>query len=231
MLTKTELITQMTYELGDGQNTTADTTVYGRWVDEAVQVIWNNWKWKEKYITSTLDLTQGTRVYAVPTTFSAITSVNEADGTRIPFLDRRDLNERDYDLTEEGDPRLWYWDDQRQVAFYPVPDTDVTYTLYGLLKPDAELASEVELPLPEEFIPALREFLRMRSLEAEELFDGADRAQAKFFQRMREAMELLVAGAEQPDHTPQNINADLGMYAGRGFGYPYLRRPSTITTS
>jgi hypothetical protein len=201
MLTKASLITKLQAELGDGQNQSADDTIYGQWVDEAVQVIWNLWKWKWKYTTSTVTVLSGVTTFPVPNTFSQVDNVALTDtGRQVINRRRNDMIDNDVDFTlSAAEPDVWYWADydttlgQKQIGLWRVPSADVSITFRGLLRPDAEITSSDTLPLPEEFLPALNEYIRFRSQEAEELTSLSDRSFKRFGARVSEAASLLAA--------------------------------------
>ena len=233
MLTKATLITQMQTELGDGQNQSADDTVYGYWVDEAIQVIWNKWKWQEKYASQAVSVSSGDAVFAVDNIFSAVHTITKSDGEVLNHIERDDLLNQNVDLTlTSSEPEFWCWDDhdttnqQRQIRLWKVPSVDTTLTLYGYLRPDAELPAASTIPLPEEFLPALKEYVRFRSHDAEELVVQASTAMKQFGARQREA-ERLIAVHRPAKRNRRTMDNDLKQFQGYT-SMPYLTRPSEI---
>jgi hypothetical protein len=221
MLTVASLISKVQAQVGDGQNTSADDAIYTEWCSEAIQVIWNKWKWRRKYVTATADVVAGVTNYDVPTTISDVISLSRSDGREIHYAAHRDLVKRGFDLTTSGEPVLWYWGpyntttDTDTMSLWRVPDADATYKLRGLLRPEAEYSLSDTIPLSEEFIPALKEYIRYKALEAEELFDASDRAEKSFFFKMKDAFDILAHLAEQERSDIKfNINNDLHLYSG-----------------
>lgn len=222
MLTVSTLIEQVQAQVGDGQNVSADDTLYTYWVTEAVQTIWNMWKWRRKYVTATGTFGNGVAEISSPSTISDIHDITRSDGYKLHYKARRDMVNEGLDLTRSGEPHVWYWanydvtNQDDVIGVWPVPTADYDVIIYGMYKPDAELELADTIPLSEEFLPALKEYVRFKALEAEELFDASDRAWRMFNTQVSLSFDILAKHAEQEQGgLKYNTNNDLKMFAGR----------------
>lgn len=220
MLTKSTLISQMQAELGDGQNQSADNTIYGQWVDECIQTIWNEWKWPEKRASMSVSVSAGSSTFSVDNTFSQVWGIVDVDDDTLKHYNRDEFLDAHLDLSLTSDkPEVWYWADydkvnnQRQIGLWRVPSEAITLTVYGWLRPDVTIDDADTIPLPEEFIPAMKEYMRFRSNDAEELHQNADRAYRQFEMRLRTVKRLL-AKHDPGTRNRRRLDADLKQFSG-----------------
>lgn len=248
MFIKSAFISELQRELGDSGDTNPEHTIrYGVWLDEVYQRIMNWWGWTTKELITTgtwsgdtnLALDPFTGVNSaqpgnllIPNEVGQIVRIQREDGSLLPYAEKRELVEAEIDLRERGEAEVWYYGEfdrstaRHEIKLYPAPTNPYTVWVHGRLTPEQSLASSSVIPLPNEFIPALRDGVRALALEAEGQLEEADRIWARFRNSVELVLEMLEAKSPQ-DRITLDLDNDLEMLSPRS-NVSSLVRPRTI---
>jgi hypothetical protein len=132
----------------------------------------------------------------VTTVYRTSDLVRELDRTT-----RERLVDDGKDMTIQGEPEYWYEHgmsgDQKVIGLYPIPSAAAAYTVRSILDP-SQLTRTTTFPLPEDFIPAVRNFIRKLYKESIGDYNGSDRAGMAFASSLRRIRtKYLNAGASK----------------------------------
>lgn len=239
MITKAQLIEEMQRELGDDGTANPENTVrYGVWVDEIYQRIMSIWGWEFKDVQLSVQWpgadNDADPLLRIPANIGQIVHIlRDSDGLEIPYVSKRELVEREADLEATGEVHAWYKEGyESSTGSYLVrlinrPADVENFRVLGRLTPSETLVSSEVIPLPNEFLPALRDGVRFLSMEAEELFEASDRHWQRFNRTVAEVVELLV-NHQQQMVVRFNPNADLNLLKSNSI-LPTVRYPRNIT--
>jgi hypothetical protein len=160
------------------------------WVREALDEILSQATWAQTYQETLNPTVALQREYALDLGTGDIVAIHKTDGTEREILLRplQQLIDEGKDISITGEPQYWYplgmSSDQKVAGLWPVPDAVYNYTIYATLDP-ALLTRLSTFPLPEDFIPALKNYVRKLTKESEKDYNGADRAAMAFASSMR----------------------------------------------
>jgi len=233
--TKNDLIDDLQNELEGGEDSDLDE-LFGAWVDETY--------FRLSTMLDTVD--DDVLEFSLQVDDPELADVDLPDGVRqvsrvqlvgspntnLPFVDRRELLDLQYDLTTRGTPRWWTWgaynltDNVRTIRVVPYPDADdvpIELDLVGRRDPQA-LVGSAQIPLPPELIPVLKDGVRAHWHQAENLFEQARQFWSLYELGLDRAWRRLLK--EPQPRTPTDPDADLRLI-GRTRG-PVLRVPPYI---
>lgn len=166
-MTKTQLAQELAIEAGEQFDDIDVKSQFEDWVQQAVDAVYSVSPWFFRNLTDPINTVGSTVTYTLSATVAKIRDI--ALGTaHIVYAPIERLIARGKSLTVEGTPEYWYYagvdsNNQLQISFQPVPDGVHAITVHASQRP-ADLASGDTIPLPKEYLNAVR--IKVRSLLA-----------------------------------------------------------------
>lgn len=162
-MTKNQLAQELAIEAGEQYDDIDTKLQFEDWVGQAVDAVYAVSPWFFRNITETVNTVNGTVVYTLGASTSKIRDIAYGT-THIVYAPIERLIARGKSLTATGTPAYWYFDgldssNQIKISFQPVPDAVYAITVHGVQRP-ADLASGDTIPLPKEYLNAVREKVR-----------------------------------------------------------------------
>lgn len=187
-MTKNELAQELAVEAGEQFDDIDVKEQFESWVQQAVDSVYAVSPWFYRNSEETINTVASTKTY----TLAASKIRDVAIGTKhIVYAPVERLISRQKNLALLGQPDYWYLDgldasNQLKISFQPVPDAVYAVTVHGTQRP-ADLASGDTIPLPKEFLEAVRS--KVRSLLA--MSDKDYNAASIFAQQFEQQLGLL----------------------------------------
>lgn len=174
------------------------------WVNDAYKglISYYDWTWLKQEEDVTIVITNNSftlqssavQPYAAGITSPAYRELLLVDGSDMAGID----------TTVTGRPRyIWissFASNVLNMKFWPVADGSYTFHIWEVVRP-VDLAADATLPLPEEFIPILKEFIRDLLLRKEGDYFGAKAAKESAYTQL----ELMKRKTNVPKMTRANF--------------------------
>jgi hypothetical protein len=166
-MTKNQLAQELAIEAGEQFDDIDVKAQFEDWVQQAVDGIISVSPWFFNNTVETFSTVASTATYTLGASTSSIRDIAMGT-THIVYAPIERLIARGKDLTLAGTPEYWYFSgmdasNQLKISLQPVPNAVKTITVHGIARP-ASLASGDTIPLPEEYMNAVR--AKVRSLLA-----------------------------------------------------------------
>lgn len=189
-MTKNELAQELAVEAGEQYDDIDVKEQFEAWVQQAIDAVYAVSPWFYRNSEETVVTAASTKTYTLAAATSKIRDV-AIGTTHIVYSPIERLIARGKDLSAAGPPVYWYFDgldasNQLKISFQPVPSGVQNVTVFGIQRP-ADLASGDTIPLPKEFLNAVR--LKVRSLLA--MSDKDYNAAGIFEQQFGQQLGLL----------------------------------------
>ncbi len=160
---------------------------YKRWVRESVEELWYVYSWSFRKTPFTVTTAPGAATYTVPIGVDHIVSFRyNSQGRTLEHRTDRDITAMGINVQTSGIPWIWTWagyDDSvpplRQIRLIPVPDAEYEYPAVGLTD-IREFSDSDPIPLPFDFMFALRSLSRSRVLENMDDAKGAEQKMEQY---------------------------------------------------
>jgi len=232
MATVAELAEELALEAGEQYDDIDISAMFHNWVEQAVEDIYTLAPWFFKNALESLTTAASTRVYSLPATATHIRDMvvatapagdPTAAGEHITYAPVERLIARSKILTAEGRPLYWYFEgmsstNQIQVAFQPVPD-DVYVLDVPVLKAPPSLSGSSTIPVPPEYLNAIREKVRSllkfsendnesAGLKVQEFEKRVGILNERFQGRARGGSRMRVKGIKAQYQTPSTPGGD-----------------------
>lgn len=179
--------TEIMLELGMSTADSDELSLALAWIQEGVDVVFNYADWADFMQTDeSLPTVASQAEYSAQASAEKIVSIRlSANDSPLVFYQRQELEERGFDLEDTGEPWAFYpsgFDgstDKYKFSLYPVPDAIYTMIIVERGQ-SAALTSSSTLPLPQQFRPALKDYIRARSYYNDGKVIEGQRADANF---------------------------------------------------
>jgi hypothetical protein len=190
--TVSSLAEELATEAGEQYGDYDITRQFDAWVSEVAETITGAEKWPFLMGLVELLTSADARTYELGSSQGDITAIQKQDESRtLEYLSREDLLRRGVDLLSTGEPKFWYYDELSDdafltVALWPVPDA--TYLYWAHRERTTAQLDEVDdtvIPLPADFLPAVREGVRGYYRESIGDSRGATAAWGRFAEKLR----------------------------------------------
>lgn len=215
MPTKAQLAQDLAVEAGEQYDDIDIKEQFEEWVQQAVDEVYAGSPWFFRNAQEDITTAAATKSYTLGATVAQIRDMvvtavpvgqESVDGRHITYAPVERLIAHGKDLDAAGAPMYWYFygvgtGTELKVAFQPVPDDIYTITVHELLRP-ADLSSSDTIPLPKEYLTAVRSKARYYLA----MSDGRPQDAAIFEQGFQAQMQQLA-----------------GTFAGLGRGPSRLR--------
>jgi hypothetical protein len=180
-MTLNDLAQELAIEAGEQYDDIDVKAQFEDWVQQAVDAVYAVSPWFFRNITETVNTVAATATYTLGATTSKIRDIAYGT-THIVYAPIERLIARGKSLTASGTPAYWYFNgvdssNQLKISFQPVPDAAYAITVHGVQRP-ADLSSGDTIPLPKEYLNAVRG--KVRSLLA---FSDKDYQSAAMFEQ------------------------------------------------
>lgn len=214
-MTLDQLASDMALEFGEQYSDLDVTTQFQAWANEVIGSVYEAERWFFRNTKTQVVPVAGTAEYTLPSTVSQVRDVQvPALGTQIPYAPVERLIARGYVLTTAGTPIAWYVTGldaaaaSLTIAFYKVPDAAYVTSLGGNVNIDvyavkkfAVLTAGDTIPLPAEFIRAVRDGIRAKVKYNDNDLQGAQLATQDFQQGLNDLARQF--------HGPEKGGSDL----------------------
>ena len=166
-MTKNQLAQELAIEAGEQFDDIDVKSQFEDWVGQAVDAVYAVSPWFFRNLVDPVSTVGSTATYTLGATTSKVRDIVMGT-THIVYAPIERLIARNKSLTVEGTPEYWYFagmdaSNQIQISFQPVPDAVYSINVHAVGRP-ADLASGDTIPLPKEYLNAVRE--KVRSLLA-----------------------------------------------------------------
>lgn len=173
MPTKAQLAQDLAVEAGEQYDDIDIKEQFEEWVQWAVDEVYAGSPWFFRNASGDITTANGTKVYTLGSTVAQVRDMvvtgvpagqESIDGRHIVYAPVERLIAHGNDLDEAGAPKYWYFagvdsSTALKVAFQPVPNGIFTVTVHELQRP-ADLGSDDSIPLPKEYLTAVRDKVR-----------------------------------------------------------------------
>jgi len=162
-MTKNQLAQELAIEAGEQFDDIDVKSQFEDWVQQAVDGIISVSPWFFNNVVETFATANGTATYTLGASTSSIRDI-AIGTTHIVYAPIERLIARGKDLSLAGTPEYWYFagmdsSNQLKISLQPVPNSVATVTVHGTARP-ADLASGATIPLPQEYLNAVRAKVR-----------------------------------------------------------------------
>jgi len=156
-----------------------------RWLTEGYSIAYNELNLSNQEYTTPavypISITAGTQEYALPSNFSKLISVSDADGADLDYIKQRDI--REYLNLNSGSSNLnrrfyeagstpRYYIRERYIGFVPLATTGTTYYIYYNSKPGVLNSYYDSVNLPNNNYFCLQDFMMYRASDKITSIDG-----------------------------------------------------------
>ena len=161
--TVNSLAREIIEEMGGRVTSSKMISIVERWIDDVYRKIisFHDWSWAREQETVTL--VEGTDAYTITIPSLQISGFRRENGDKIHYRSREQLTNVGWNFEQTGSPLFFYSESHNGgamvVRFTPVPEEAETLTAYGVPRP-IQLASGDYIPLPNEFMPVLKDGVR-----------------------------------------------------------------------
>ena len=220
------LASEIASEIGeDYSNDTSVATQFDTWVADVVAEIQTRYRHYFQNAKTTETFVTSTGTYTLPADCSEVrlVRVQETDDV-LGATSVEELAIWGIDMDGDGTPQYWTIDEYSSgamvLAIYPAPDGDANGNTLEIhyIKSQDSLSSGSTIPLPDEFLPIIKEGVRAKSAWADHDLQGAQLAEQMLEQQLARQEQKLLGLARPPariagnaiPHVPQTPAADGG---------------------
>lgn len=171
-MTVTELAKEVAHQQGEASTDIDILTMFEQWVVEGVGEVLSAHPWPFYHVSVPVNVINGTQAYDLPANIGAISAVVAADtGLRLRYIPADERALLQLNPTDTGTPLGWSYGAVDEatglmsIEFWPIPSSDITYTVHASRAEALELDADDAIPLPAPFIPVLRNFVRAQYRE------------------------------------------------------------------
>jgi hypothetical protein len=221
MATVDSVASELALEFGEQFQDIDIADQFRRWVQQTYEEIVQLAPWFFKNDDFSIQLEQGVKEYTLPTTVSAIRDFSIYSATDAPtdvrgklsYTPVERLTARGENLDAPGFPRAYYITGinqsttAMQIAVWPVPDREYNARIFAVSRP-VVLSSTDTIPLPPEYLAALRE-----GVKAKVRFNDGD---LQAMQAAEQKMLGLITGLNSSFVGPKGGPSRLGVKRLRG---------------
>lgn len=166
-ITLNQYAMQLTQEFGRSIGNSAYVQQTERYLNDAIKHILNYWEWPFRETSETKNTVASTGTYTIASTAYEIRGmrIGGSYDVPLPVRSQEQLNIDTLDLELTGQPECYYLNDytvssQTQgFGLWPVPDAVYPLIIYERIR-SADVASDSNIPLPEDFYACLKDGAR-----------------------------------------------------------------------
>jgi hypothetical protein len=186
-MTKTELAQELAIEAGEQFDDIDVKSQFEEWVQQAVDAVYAVSPWFFRNSEETVVTVASTKTYTLAATTARVRDM-AIGTTHIPYAPVERLIARGKSLSLTGQPEFWYFDgvdgsNQLKISFQPVPNSVYNVTVHGVMRP-ADLSSSSTIPLPKEYLNAVRSKIRMLLAMSDKDYNAAGIFEQSFQQQV-----------------------------------------------
>lgn len=197
-MTVEQLVQKLAYEAGHSPADTEIEEQYRTWINDGIEEILAEGPWPVLNGSVGLTVQPGVAEYAVSAQTADIRAITETStGAALTYVPPDEFVARRLRLDLPGKPSLWWYigydADQSSVLVrvWPTPTAEQQFTVFGHPRITAALALTATIPLPDDFLHVLRQYVRAMAAENQADDEGGALRATKAEDRYKRSLARL----------------------------------------